>query len=681
MIRQRDAQRHLPGLGLLRGHAVRARMRRLLAHARGGALRMAAWTGRRGGLLLEDAAKARPAALLPWARLARRAPRSRASALQAEALLTLRSAGWDAAAPLFRALQDEPGPDGPRRGSRAEALLPRRQACPHGKVAVPAARREAFLPPPVAARTVVYTVCLGPVPPLPLPFGFPAGVRLVCFTDRPVAAPGWEVVRIDPSLHAAQLHKLCPHRVLQDVAPGTDRSLYVAPDRLIIGNLHTLFTRWLLPNDFALWRHPRCSDWHDLAERHLVLRAAPTEAVLTQVQRCRTESLPLQAGAFDTGVLWRCHADPAVAATMEGWWQREAEAPGADDVSLYRLLHGAGATAAPPAVLPAVLPAALGPADRSIFFASRTQPAIRRKPFPAPGLAGRRIPVAFLYAKELEDAGITLLRGRQLSRMIAARFGDSYDVTFTSDIAALRDQVVIVNRGAIEFNSPAELAALRRRNVVTISDVLDMPVAAALDQAFDAHMTLSLGQSLDLNRLFPRTPTFHVTHHVNPDVPRCTPPTDRLRTAYFGRFSNTVRPPSLARAVDMVNVTNATFTRKDWHDRAPRYNCHWIVREVMRAGHVRWKPFLKGFVAARCGAVVIVTRDDANAAHYLGDDYPFYAPSLDHDDLEMTWARVASAFGGQEWAQALDVMRQVADRSSDAQVCAEFKAMLDALVG
>jgi hypothetical protein len=442
-----------------------------------------------------------------------------------------------------------------------------------------------------------------------------------------------------------------------------------------VGNLHTLFTRWLLPQHFVLWRHAQCIDWHDLAERHLIMGSASMEAVLAQALACTAEDLPRNRGVCDTGVLWRRHTDTAIAALMEAWWALENELPGADDITLYRLLHGARATTA----APAILPAALGQAEDNIFFARYAPNPNVRQLVAAPALRTGRIPVAFLYSGTRLDQSITLLRGRQLSRMIAARFPDLYDVSFTPDISSVRDQVVIVNRGAIKDNTSDSLAALKKRNNILISDWLDLPLDANKYTIFDAHMALSLRQAVDLNRLYPETPVFHVTHHVNPDVPSCTPPTDQLRTGYFGALSNTVRPDALAGSVDLVSVMHANFDAQSWRDVAPKYNCHWIVRNISK---YEWrKPFLKGFVAARCGAVVIVTRDDMNAAHYLGDDYPFYAESLDLDELEMTWVRVAAAFGGPDWDMALEIMRQVGARSTDTQVCNEFRFMMSELLG
>ena len=76
--------------------------------------------------------------------------------------------------------------------------------------------------------------------------------------------------------------------------------------------------------------------------------------------------------------------------------------------------------------------------------------------------------------------------------------------------------------------------------------------------------------------------------------------------------------------------------------------------------HDGWKPFLKGFLAARCGAVVVAMRDDDDAAQYLGDDYPFYVRGPTRRSLEYDMAGIAAAFGGPDWHRAQAIMAQVA---------------------
>src|SRR5690606_10947053 len=337
---------------------------------------------------------------------------------------------------------------------------------------------------------------------------------------------------------------------------------------------------------------------------------------------------------------------------------------------------------------PTVLPQALGSAADNAFSAHAPRQGLARPPrLPAPAPAGSgpaapalprgRVPIAFVYAKAHAKTATTFLRGEQLSGLVAAAYPDRFDVTYTHDADSVRDQVVIVTKSMLSTRSAEEIAAIRARNILAIGSWDDVMPEPAHVAALDAHMTLSIRQTLALNRRFPATPAFLVTHHVSTQVRPSRPPQDRLRTAYFGDLANTERPESLARMVDLVG-TNTARVNDSWLDALPHYNCHWIVRRWQPWNG--WKPFLKGFVAARCGAVLVVTRDDGDALHYLGDDYPFYAPSLAHADLEMTMARVAAAFGGPEWRLALDIMRQVEARSTDAQVCADFRAMIEALI-
>jgi hypothetical protein len=647
----------------------------LLLRAWWAAGRGAAAAGRAGRARIGGAALARlratglarPGRLLGPVRLARRAlPRSRFLA-EAEALMTARARGWAAALPLFaRIAAERPGLAGPP----ATALLAP-APCPALRLAVPARDRPSFLPAPEAARTVVYTAVFGRPPALPPVLGVASRLRFLCFTDRAAASPGWTVLppaaagpdpAADPAA-AAAFHKIRAAAALAEAAPEARASLWLDPDRALLGNPDTLIARWLAPQDLALWRHPD-ADWRAMAERHLVEgTGAPPAALVAQAARFAAEGVGSGRGGCDTGMVWRRHDAPGVAALCDAWWRSWQAAPGADDLALYHALAGTP-------LRPAILPARLGSAADNLFVA-RAAPGPRRRRRAAPAAAP--LPVVFLSAATHARSASTLLRGRQLSAMVAAASPD-YRVRFTEDAAGVRDAVAVLTKGAMATLDAEALAALGRRNVAVIGCWDDIRPDPAKVRAVDAHMALSWRQTLDLNRLYPETPAFLVTHHVNSRVPAVTPPADRLRTGYFGDIENTVRPGSLAEMVDLVGI-DTRDVNDDWLSRLPHYNCHWIVRRVRPWDG--WKPFLKGFVAARCGAAVIVTADDGDAAYYLGDDYPFYARSLAPADLEMAMATAAAGFGGPDWARARDIMAQVAARSSDAQVCAEFRAMID----
>jgi hypothetical protein len=284
--------------------------------------------------------------------------------------------------------------------------------------------------------------------------------------------------------------------------------------------------------------------------------------------------------------------------------------------------------------------------------------------------------VVFLYAEAFASTASTFLRSIQLAELVAEHDAGRFAVRATSDTEDVRDAVVVLAKGALQTLSAEAIAGLRSRNVAVIGSWDDMPPDPEKLAATDATMAVSHRQALELARAYPGTPAFHVTHHVNRRIPACTPPEDRLRTGYFGELPNTPCPDALAGLVELVGI-NTSRVEVGWIERLPEFNAHWIVRR--RRPIDGNKPFLKGFLAARCGAVVICGRDDEDALAYLGDDYPFFVPSLAEADLEDAMLGVVAAFGGPDWRRAKAIMAQVAARSSDAAVAADFRAMVTAL--
>lgn len=632
-------------------------------------------TGARTAALLCRLGVAQPARALALVRKARLMRRRSAFLAQAEAVLTARTRGWEAAAPLFEA------PVARARPGAALGVL-RGRPTPGVDLALPAADRPATPPPEIARGIVIYTTAFGAEPPPAPLFQTPGGVRRICFTDRrDLDVPGWETAPppqgapdagADP-VRTALWARILPHRLLERAAPGAEASLYLAPDRWLVGNVDTLLARWLIPHDLVLWRHEGGIDWRDLAEHGLIAGIASPRRILAQARDCAARDLPRDRGAWDAGVIWRRHAAAGMAKLGEAWWAEAETAPGLPAIGLYAALHAPRTGAVP---RPRLMPAALGRAGDNAFAALRP-PAPVRPAATGRVLAGRPAAVAILYAEDYAASASTFLRGRQLANLVRAHDPDGVDMLYTSDLAALRDRVVVVTKGALEVHSAEALADLAARNIAVLGswdDVFPEPDKVAV---LTGSMTLSNRQTTDFARLFPDRPAFHVTHHVNTQVRATTPPMDRPRTGYFGLLRNTHRPESLAGLVDLIGIATASV-EMSWLDALPRYNCHWIVRRRGRA-HDGWKPFLKGFLAARCNAVVVTGRGDDDALQYLGDDYPFYVRGLEPATLEYDMMEIAAAFGGPRWRLAREIMAQVAARSTDAVVVAEFRAMVRAV--
>lgn len=642
------------------------------ALARHRAARRAARLDRLRALALADPA----AALAATTRARRLRPGDRLLA-EAEALLAARVRGWPAAVPLFAGLAALPSRGA---GEISAAALLRRGPDPALDLALPVPDRPPAPTAEAAGRMVVYTAAFGGAPPPAPLFQRVEGLRCLLLTDRDLAVPGWQSCRIpapdpDPA-RAALFARIRGAELLAAQAPEALASLWLDPALRLPGNLHTLLARWLAPRDFVCWRHAEARDWRELVEARLTGGAAlPDPGRLAAfAASCEAAGLPPGGGACDTRALWRRHDRPAVAALMAAWWTRAAAAPETADAAFAALLAD---PAAPPA-RPAILPAHLGTPADGILLAEAPWPAPARKAAADPAAAspGRPLPVAFLYAERYAASASTFLRAGQLAELVAEHHPERYDIAWTPEFAAIRDRVVILTKWALQSRGAEEIADLRARNVAVIGVWDDLPADAAKMAALDASMTLSHSQTLDLARRFPATPAFHVTHHVNRRIPPCTPPADRLRAGYFGELANTALPGALGGLVELVGI-DTSKVETDWIERLPEFNAHWILRRRRPIDGA--KPFLKGFLAARCGAVAVAARGDEDALYYLGDDYPFFVPGLDPGDLEAHVVAMAAGFGGPEWRQARAIMEQVAARSTDAVVAAEFAAMIDAV--
>jgi dipeptidase len=63
----------------------------------------------------------------------------------------------------------------------------------------------------------------------------------------------------------------------------------------------------------------------------------------------------------------------------------------------------------------------------------------------------------------------------------------------------------------------------------------------------------------------------------------------------------------------------------------------------------------------------------------FGDDYPFFVAGTSPAQLELRLVEMQSEFGGPQWALAREIMGMVQERSSNAQVCRDFKRMIEHL--
>jgi len=324
-----------------------------------------------------------------------------------------------------------------------------------------------------------------------------------------------------------------------------------------------------------------------------------------------------------------------------------------------------------------------------------------------------RTDVVFLSAPDSVHLyyGSTFLRGRQLSELLAARLSDRYSFTFTTD-SRQTDSLVVLTKGFLASASLQSLADLKAGQNVLLADLVDlgMPVGnlIALAARVDGFVASSKRQMAALKERFPDKPCHLVTHNVDQRLPAFEPPSDKLRVAYVGLRENCRYLSKLGQLAEIVETPSGGST-DGWMARLPEFNCHYSLRRpdgslgfksfivgLFGRSHdsvalrpstkslfsrphdfVVFKPFTKGFTAAHCLSPILTERGESDAQFYLPDDYPFFLPAGTWNEVSDAIKQIRGEFGGKSWRYAVDVMREVRDKSSSAHIANEFKTMLD----
>lgn len=283
--------------------------------------------------------------------------------------------------------------------------------------------------------------------------------------------------------------------------------------------------------------------------------------------------------------------------------------------------------------------------------------------------------VVFVYATRYENTASTIMRGKQLSDIFRQFYGDQYDISYQELSSDIKNAAVILTKGATLEVSPEQLQQLSDSHntllIDPIDDVLHDEKVALVDgviasslEAYDAYKKSGLS-------------AFLVNHHVDPRVPRdITPPTDSLRCGYFGEIVNTIITGSIATMVDFIH-TDTGKQNDEWFSRLQDYNLHYAIRsDNVQA----FKPFLKGFTAATCGANILIQKDQREAIRWLGEDYPYFidANPSEYEITEMLHY-IKRTYGGKEWKKALIQMGDIKQQVSYENITKQLHEMLQSL--
>jgi hypothetical protein len=188
---------------------------------------------------------------------------------------------------------------------------------------------------PIPPNGVIYTAITAGKDQLRNPVCRIPGVSYVCFTDTPhLYASAWQVRPInwthaDPT-RMAKRPKLLPHRYLQEF----DWSLWIDANFEIVDDLAPFIRDHLEQGPFHALRQFQRSCAYEVVDACIKYKKDDPAILRAQAGRYRELGMPVGLPVAACGVMLRHHNAPAVARTMELWWNELENGSRRDQLSL-----------------------------------------------------------------------------------------------------------------------------------------------------------------------------------------------------------------------------------------------------------------------------------------------------------------------------------------------------------
>ncbi|TCS59072.1 hypothetical protein EDD52_12231 [Primorskyibacter sedentarius] len=255
-------------------------------------------------------------------------------------------------------------------------------------------------------------------------------------------------------------------------------------------------------------------------------------------------------------------------------------------------------------------------------------------------------------------------------------------------LARPRNTAVLFSKSCLKRIRPNTLKVCRWRGCTTLIDYVDGDLDMARHLSPDVHLAASFGAERELlalrkNRHTKQGEVVRLLHHNTDtrleDARACA--SGHLSSVYIGDLGNTVRSPALEKKIRYVPFERATEINQVRQAIAST-NFHICVRNLdkLGKGNVQ-KPFTKGFLAAHVGAPVLAWRGDAEARHFLGDDYPYFIDSPRQEDIMRGIVHAEQTYGTALWNAAIHQMEKIHQQVNNKKIAESLVVLLKERMG
>ncbi len=143
---------------------------------------------------------------------------------------------------------------------------------------------------------VIYTAIFGKYEKLRKPKIITKDIKFVCFTDRELKCPPWEIIRVKPEFsnfrRENRKYKILSHKFLADF----QCSIYLDGRYIIMKDLSKYIEKWLGDNDIAVLKHPKRNCIYSEAKSCIKGNKDNIDLIQKQISRYKNEGYPENNG-------------------------------------------------------------------------------------------------------------------------------------------------------------------------------------------------------------------------------------------------------------------------------------------------------------------------------------------------------------------------------------------------
>lgn len=184
---------------------------------------------------------------------------------------------------------------------------------------------------------VIYTAIFGNYDILKPPKIINPDVKYICFTDKIIECPPWEIVVVNPEFQDSRRenrkYKILSHKYF----PGFEYSIYIDGNFIMMRDLSKYVKKWLDNNDIAVLKHPKRRCLYDEAE-YLILIGGEKEILRSQINRYKAEGYPKHNGLTANRLIIRKHTEK-IKQFNEAWWNEVKNNSHRDQISFLFIMY------------------------------------------------------------------------------------------------------------------------------------------------------------------------------------------------------------------------------------------------------------------------------------------------------------------------------------------------------